>query len=395
MTSPRRLILLSLVIALPFFATQRNQLNVHSAALTQPSGTIKSYCASDVGQPVVYFSPVFETGLYRVARFDGSPIQKEFHEYLKGRFDYKGSENYPVGCVPFHSTSEGEAGKRDLESQMRRANKKVVEVEWSYTPNEADVARSRIPHSGQANVAPRPPGTHTFCLSDSYQGVFYSTGPFEAGGNLSWAQWYNGFNRFLKEKYSFTGRSNCYVETLADAQRLIKARTEGARVSGRKIVDTGWRYNPTAAAVAKPSPKDDDPEPNPQRPPSSPTQQTREAAQKEYAESVAFCQKDPMLSVVFNCDWFARSVYNYRIANPTDATPIAGLVAATKPSLSEAVDSTHVSIWVMNRGAAQHLDNRVVNCVTQNLIVTLKKTPQASRLQEFYKTAVAMCTKSP
>ena len=41
----------------------------------------------------------------------------------------------------------------------------------------------------------------------------------------------------------------------------MSARTEGARAAGRKVVDTGWRYDPTTAAISKPKPKDDDPEP--------------------------------------------------------------------------------------------------------------------------------------
>ena len=50
--------------------------------------------------------------------------------------------------------------------------------------------------------------------------------------------------------------------------------------------------------------------------------QSREAAVQELPESKAFCSKDPMLSVVFNCDNFAHSVYNYRTEPPTAKSTI-------------------------------------------------------------------------
>ena len=76
-------------------------------------------------------------------------------------------------------------------------------------------------------------------------------------------------------------------------------------------------------------------------------------------ESKAFCSKDPMLSVVFNCDNFARSVYNYRTEHPTDTSTLASLIAADKVFLADA----------------------------------LQKKPQANHLPDFYKDAVAVCNK--
>ena len=162
---------------------------------------------------------------------DDQPVDNEFNEYLKGRFDFKGNETYPVGCPFFDSVSQGEASKRDLENQMRQANKQVVEVRWGFKPNEAEIALSSAPRTErEANGPPRPRPTHTWCLSDTYQGTVYATGPFDTDQN--WAQWYQGFNRFLKEKYSFPGRVECKVTTLSDARRLMSARTEGARAAG-------------------------------------------------------------------------------------------------------------------------------------------------------------------
>ena len=355
-------------------------------------GTAMMYCASNTGQPVVYFSPIFDTKLPLQTSVDTQPISSEFIEYLIGRFDYKGASAGCVGGYP-----DAETGKRKLQNQLRQANKTIVEVEWSYIPNPVEIKRHNRPSSHEAGVPPTGlPRTHTYCLSDSSDhGTFYSAGPVE-GGDQTFAQWNTGFNRFLTAKYSFKGSAKCNVVTLDDARRLIKARTEGALAAGRKVVDTGWKYDPAAAPVAKQAPRDDDPEPAPKRPaPPTPTQQARDAAVKELPESKAYCQKDPMMSVVFNCEFFARSVYNYRQQNPTDTATIASLVAGGKLALAEAVDSVQVSLWVSKTGNAQHLDNKVINCVTQNVIVTLYKQPQANQLQKFYRDAVVTCSKSP
>jgi hypothetical protein len=97
--------------------------------------------------------------------------------------------------------------------------------------------------------------------------------------------------------------------------------------------------------------------------------------------------------MVFNCDSFGREVYNYRMAHPGDKQPVSSLVATTKLNCAPCIDNTRVSIWISNRGAADKLDNRVINCVTQNVIVTLYKKPEANHLRQFYDDAVAICRK--
>jgi hypothetical protein len=101
------------------------------------------------------------------------------------------------------------------------------------------------------------------------------------------------------------------------------------------------------------------------------------------------------MSVLFNCDLFARSVYNYRIEHPTDTETVASLVASGKLNASDSIDNTHVSLWVRDRATAQQLNTRVTNCIAQNVIITLYKKPQANQLPTFYKDAVVTCSKSP
>jgi hypothetical protein len=180
----------------------------------------------------------------------------------------------------------------------------------------------------------------------------------------------------------------------AGSRPVDGARIAGARTAGKKIVDTGWKYDPNSVASNNPAPpkSDDDPEPV-QRPVApNPSRQASDAAIKEMPTSVAYCQKDPSMSVIFICDSFGRSVYNYRMAHVNEAPePLANILA--KLNCVECVDPTRVSLWVEKHAAADKLGNKAVNCVTQNLVVNLQKTPQANRLNDFYKEALAACNK--
>jgi hypothetical protein len=308
-----------------------------------------------------------------------------------GRFDFKSNQNFSGACIGGRM-ADVETSKRKLEDQVRREKKQVVELEWKYTPNPVEIAL--YINNKDPEVAPRLPPTATYCLSDSYQGTFYYSGPFETSNPQNYSLWNRGFNQTLTQRYGFKGNSNCNTIAFDLGRRLLAALTEGARAGGRKVVDTGWKYDPSVATKAAP-PRDDDPEPAARPAAPTPTNQSRDAAVKELPESKAFCSKDPMLSVVFNCDNFARSVYNYRTEHPTDTSTLASLIAADKVYLADAIDNTHVSLWVNKRATAQKLETKVINCVEQNVVVTLQKKPQANHLQDFYRDAVAACNKLP
>ena len=96
------------------------------------------------------------------------------------------------------------------------------------------------------------------------------------------------------------------------------------------------------------------------------------------------------MSAIFNCDNFGRAVYNYRMAHINEPPEPLATVEA-KLNCVECVDPVRVSSWVQNRATADKLSNKATNCVTQNVIVNLQKTPQANRLKEFYSEAVATC----
>jgi len=318
------------------------------------------------------------------------PWASEFSAYLMGRFDFKSNQNLGGSCIGGR-LADVETSKRKLENQVRQENHQVVELEWKYTPNPIEIALYTNTNDPETPPSQRP--NATYCLSESYQGTFYLSGPFETGSSENYSLWNRGFYQTLTQKYGFKGNTICNSIALDLGRRFLAALNEGARVGGKKVVDTGWKYDPATVATTPATPRDDDPEPA-QRPAApKPTNQSRDAAVKELPESKAFCSKDPMLSVVFNCDNFARSVYNYRMEHPTDTSTPASLIAADKVYLADAIDNTHVDAWVNNRGQAQKLDQKVINCVSQNVIVTLQKKPQANHLQDFYKDAVAACNK--
>ena len=368
-------------------------LALSSLLFIQPSvanaqGTFMGYCASNVSQPVVYFSAIFDTKIPIIGRHNTGRWGSEFNAYLMGRFDSKPNQNLGGSCVGGR-IADMETSKHKLENQVRQENKQVVELEWKYTPNPVEIAL--YVNNKDPERPPASPPNATYCLSDSYQGTFYYSGPFETGSSENYSLWSRGFYQTLTQRYGFKGNSICNSIALDLGRRFFAALNEGARAGGRKVVDTGWKYDPSAVATKPAPPRDDDPEPAPRPAAPKPTNQSRDAAVKELPESKAFCSKDPMLSVVFNCDNFARSVYNYRTEHPTDASTLASLIAADKVYLADALDNSHVSIWVMKRGAAQNLDTKVVNCVEQKVILTLQKKPQANHLQDFYRDAVAAC----
>lgn len=375
-------------------------LSVTQNGLTAPVNQnfqTPGYCMSEESGPTVYVSAIFDTRFKQPVRFSRGVIAREFSEYLKGRFDYSTTANYPTGCPIFGNLAEAQASKSNVVTRMRQVNKQVVEVDWKYVVDEELVAAS-YSHQGEditAVVQLNRKPNQTYCLSDSSQGTLYTTGPIDAGTGPNLSLWYRGFDQHLREKYSFKGRVECNLGTLSDVQRTVAARIAGARAAGKKVVNTGWKYDPALVATnPPPAQRDDDPEPVPRPAPPNPSRQASDLALKEMPASAAFCTKDPSLVTVFNCDRFARVVYNYRMAHQNEQPEtVASLVASNKLNCAECIDNTRVSLWVSDRGNADKLPPKVINCVTQSVIVTLYRKPEANHLRDFYNEAVTTCKK--
>jgi hypothetical protein len=144
-------------------------------SVSNAQGTIMGYCASNVGQPIVYFSAIFDTKLVPQGRINTRPWGSEFNAYLMGRFDFKSNQNFGGSCIGGRM-ADVQTSKRKLEDQVRQENKQVVELEWTYTPNPVEIALYK--NNKDPETAPEQRPNSTYCLSDSYQGTFYYSGPF-------------------------------------------------------------------------------------------------------------------------------------------------------------------------------------------------------------------------
>src|SRR4026207_1515300 len=356
---------------------------------TRPNlATFKIYCASSLDQPIVYFSNIFDANLKAQTQISTAPLGSAFRNYLVEEYDFKSSSG--ASCGFFDSLAKAEANKRQLMAQAQQANKRVMEVNWNHGP------LSETPMGDGASIGIAGPiPTYTFCAMPREVTMYYSA-VFKTAGALVNPKWNDAFNEFLYKTYGFHAEveATCTImATNREAEAILNARVTGARINSHKVVETGWKFDPTGTykPAPKPTPKaDDDPEPV-QRPVApNPSRQASDAAMKEVPASVAYCQKDSSMSAIFICDNSGRAIYNYRMAHINESSePLATVV--TKLNCVECVDPVRVSSWVQNRAMADKLSNKATNCVTQSVIVNLQQTPQAHRLKEFYEKAVATC----
>ncbi|HEX3183276.1 MAG TPA: hypothetical protein VHQ94_00695 [Pyrinomonadaceae bacterium] len=356
---------------------------------TRPNlATFKIYCASSLDQPIVYFSNIFDANLKAQTQISTAPLGSAFRNYLVEEYDFKSSSG--ASCGFFDSLAKAEANKRQLMAQAQQANKRVMEINWNHGP----LSETPVGDGASIGIA-GPIPTYTFCAMPREATMYYSAVFKTAGGQVN-PKWNDAFNEFLYKTYGFHAEveATCTImATNREAEAILTARVSGARINSHKVVETGWKFDPTGTykPAPKPTPKaDDDPEPV-QRPVApNPSRQTSDAAMKEVPMAVAHCQKDPSMSAIFICDNFGRAIYNYRMAHINEpAEPLATVEA--KLNCVECVDPVRVSQWVEKRAVADKLSNKAINCVTQSVIVNLQTTPQAPRLKEFYDKAVATC----
>src|ERR1044071_4224470 len=281
---------------------------------TRPNlATFKIYCASSLDQPIVYFSNIFDANLKAQTQISTAPLNSAFKNYLVEEYDLKSSAG--AGCGFFDSLAKAETNKRQLMAQAQQANKRMVEVNWNHGP------LSETPMGDGASIGIAGPiPTYTFCAMPREVTMYYSAVFKTAGGQVN-PKWNDAFSEFLYKTYGFRAEveATCTImNTNREAEAILNARVSGARINSHKVVETGWKFDPpgTYKPVPKPTPKaDDDPEPV-QRPVApNPSRQTSDAAMKEVPAAVAYCQKDPSMSAIFNCHNFGRAVYNYRMAH--------------------------------------------------------------------------------
>ena len=190
------------------------------------------------------------------------------------------------------------------------------------------------------------------------------------------------------------------MNTMREADQLLKDRVAGVRARNNKAVETGWRFGPGTASNIKPRPcptpkVDDDPEPvavsRPAPPP--PPADIRQFATKEVPEVLAYCQNDRMISGAFDCYCVQRLVYNYRMAHasePGPPEPFASLVAKDKLNCSNCIGQ-FVSAWATSRAQSASLTLPVAQCVAKRFETSLRAKPYPAHVKEMFNAAIAAC----
>jgi hypothetical protein len=355
-------------------------------------GMSKGYCASTLDQPIVYFSNIFDAATKARNKISTLPLDSAYKNYLVEEYDFKSSSYNPTGCSLFETLSQAEASKRQLVAKAHQGGKQIVEVNWNPGP------LSEVSYGDTVAVGPAgPPPTHTFCAVGN-QSTMYFSAVFDTQGSLPNPKWNDAFSEFLSKKYGFRAEveATCTIMgTVREAEFNLKARIGGVRYNKHKAVETGWNFDPSGNY--KPAPKstpkpDDDPEPPPPPPVAPkvpPSQSLNEFAAKEGPIVLAYCQKDPMLSKIFDCSRVQRSVYNYRMQHGS-SEPLASLFTQEKVNLAGAID-TGLNLWVKQRAAAQGFSNKVSGCIEQKFAVSFYDKPYISQMQKIYDASVAAC----
>jgi hypothetical protein len=241
-------------------------------------------------------------------------------------------------------------------------------------------------------MPPAPQADHGFCVAGPLAGPLYVSDVFDAVAPVSIGCWNMVFLRFLGGKYGYKGNIQCENGTLDESRRVLKAATDGARAAGRNIVETGWKS--AAAANSAPAARvDEDREPpRPAPGAASPTTDARKLAGKEAPAVLAYCQKDRLLSVVFDCLRVQHAVISYRAAHPAGTPePLAALFTGDKLDCTQCMDNHKQAAWAKRQALAQRMKAPAAPCVSQQFVAKLKAKPYPNRVQEHFDAAVVAC----
>jgi hypothetical protein len=144
---------------------------------------MQAVCWSDLNAPVVYVSQVFDMQRGRPDQGEDvfSPISNEFHQYLKGRYDYKTSATRGADCTGQMSQAQSSAQRSRVMTEFA-TGKRVVELEWAWSPDTTEFPRGvTIPQDGG------------YCTTSGSSGTVYVAGPFDLKGQMATYDWNRGW----------------------------------------------------------------------------------------------------------------------------------------------------------------------------------------------------------
>ena len=388
-------LLCAILIALAAIVPAQTENPLATPPAMHLSGRItKGYCASDSSGPIVYVSKIFDANIKALTQISTQPLNNAFKNYLVEEYDFNSRSNYPAGCSLFETLSQAEARRSQLVSEAQRANKQIVEVNWNPNPLE------EVPIGDGFAIGPKgPTRTHTICAL-GHQNTMYFSAVFDTAGWQVSPAWNDAFNDFLRKTYAAEGEANCNtMNTVREAERLLRDRIAGVRANRRNAVETGWRYN-ASVVVTKPAPKptpkvDDDPEPvAPSRPPTkTPPADIRQFATAEAPAALAYCQNDRVIAGAFDCYCIQRTVYNYRMEHarePGPPEPLASLFAKDKMNCGNCIGQ-FVTAWATSHAQSQSLTRPVAECVAKRFETALRAKPYPSHVKQLFAAAIAAC----
>jgi hypothetical protein len=310
-------------------------------------------------------------------------MANEFNQYLKGRYDYNTSNSRPASCTGSLSQGQTSTQRGDVMARFG-AGKRVVELEWAWSPDTSEAPRG---------VTPALDGG--YCASPGATGTVYTAGPFQLKGRSNATyEWNRAFSQFLAGKYAFKGEVSCPIGMpQVRAQRLFSFHVQGARAGNRKVVETGWELGTTTPSSAAAKPNEDREPARAPAPAATPSQQVRDFAAKETPQAMAYCQKDRATEWALDCYKVQRAIYNYRLAHAADGTPepLEALLTGDKLDCSDCVDNMRTPGWAKQQAHAAGNKPAVVECVAQRIVATFQAKPYVSRLKEAYEATLAAC----
>jgi hypothetical protein len=205
-----------------------------------------------------------------------------------------------------------------------------------------------------------------------------------------------GFSAYIGKKYGYPKDGSVDCTTFASQAEAFSAKQQWIKPGGRiTVIETTWSYgeqasppgpavpagNPVAAAAPSPAAGAQQ-----AAPPSGATRpltaSERQFAQNEMPGSKQYCESDPALAAVFDCDRFAKAVYNYRVAHPEGLTPfghcatgggcgvtepLGNLVAVGKLDCTDCLDDEKVMKW-----AARETDSYMTIMIANKQITDAK-----------------------
>jgi hypothetical protein len=386
-------------VVLLFSLALLSLVSVHfrpNAAASQTG--LLGFCASGLDQSPIYITQIFNTGLNPAYVADTQPLQNEYSEYLKGRFDIKSNSPFSVACTVSLTMSQAQSGKNYYETQARQGNKQIVEIEWGYRAEPGAAPAMTQPGHSVTHVTAAP-ADRMFCVSDPYQGTVYFTVPVATTPPVAVYQWVNGFTAFLKNKYSFDGRVFCNMGSAVGARRLVNAHLDGSRAAGHRVVDTEWKYDAsqtTSTSAARP-PQDEDRDPAPRPAAQPPNLQARDFAVKEHPRSLAICVADRPMAAAFDCQCLVRLISRYRLDHVSDTlsaspTPLEELYKGERFDCKSCIQVD----WKFKPGIKsvarfQRPREGEADCVVEKMHSLLEAKPYPSQTSELLDEAMKAC----